>query len=267
MATFAIGDLQGCFEPLTRLLKAIDFTPGRDRLWLVGDLVNRGPDSLGVLRWVKKHAQSVTTVLGNHDLHLLAVAAGIRPIKRGDTLNDILHAEDRDELLDWLAAQPLLHQEGDKVLVHAGIHPTWRLDEAVALATSVSERLRTHRHATLEKLYAQKPELVWRDDLSSSERLRMVVASLTRMRMLTRAGALDLDYSGAPAEAPAGLVPWFDVPTRRASDTTIVFGHWAALGLKVTPRVIGLDTGCVWGEQLTAMRLEDRVLFQVPASA
>lgn len=265
MATYAIGDVQGCFEPFQRLLKAIDFAPGRDRLWLVGDLVNRGPQSLEILRWAKAHQDHVTTVLGNHDLHLLAVAAGVRESKRGDTLEHVLQAPDCTSLLDWLAARPLLVREGDSVLVHAGVHPTWTAEQAVVLAAEVSARLQEQRHATLEKLYAAKPEPLWRDDFSKTERLRAVVAVLTRMRMLRPDGSLDLQYSGPPNQAPAGLVPWFDVAARPTHALKIVFGHWAALGLKMTPSLLAVDTGCVWGEKLTAVRFGDDAVFQVAA--
>ncbi len=265
MATYAIGDLQGCMEPLTRLLAAIAFEAQRDRLWLVGDLVNRGPDSVGVLRWARAHAGSIQAVLGNHDLHLLGVAAGTRRQKKGDTLDDVLHAPDRDALLDWLAAQPFLHRQGRRVLVHAGLYPVWTVPEAEAFAAELSGALAASRQGFLEALAGAKAEARFSPDLSGAVRWRTLLGIFTRMRFLAADGALDFELTDPPKEAPAGFVPWFEVPGRKSRDAEIFFGHWASLGLYKGSGVTCVDSGCVWGEELTAVRLEDGAVFQVPA--
>lgn len=260
MSTYAIGDIQGCSEAFMRLLQRIAFDPQRDSLWLAGDLVNRGPDSLGVLRWVVAHQASVRAVLGNHDLHALARAAGVSGPKRRDTLDELLAAPDRDELLDWLRRQPLLVREGAWTMVHAGLRPDWTLEEAAAIADAYSAELNGPRMPlalrALRDQDVQVPEL---RELAQSAGL------MTRIRTCLPSGEPYVDFAGPPEEAPPGCLPWFRVPGRKSADSRIVFGHWAALGLLLADNVIAVDTGCVWGFTLTAVRLEDRAVFQVPS--
>ena len=266
MATYAIGDVQGCFLSLTRLLDRCRFDSRADRVWLVGDLVNRGPRSLEVLRWAAHLGDRVTMVLGNHDLHLLAVAAGAREQKARDTLRAVLEASDREELLAWLRRRPLLHHEGRFLMVHAGLLPSWGADEALPLAREVENELRGSEHTRfLRDLYraSEEPDL-WNDTLTGIPRLRVITTALTRLRTCTRQGRMCLDFSGPPDEAPEGCIPWFDVPSRKASASTVVCGHWAALGLRMREDLLALDSGCVWGGFLTAVRLEDRAVFQEP---
>jgi bis(5'-nucleosyl)-tetraphosphatase (symmetrical) len=265
LATYAIGDLQGCFAPLERLLDAISFDRGRDRLWFVGDLVNRGPDSLQCLRFVHGLGDAAVTVLGNHDLHLLCVAEGIHGLGKRDTLQQVLDDPDRASLLAWLRQRPLLHVEDGFVLAHAGVLPAWSVAQARELAGEVEERLRGPGYRELLlNMFGDEPD-AWEDSLSGWDRMRLVVNALTRMRMCDAGGRLALRYKGEPDEhAPAGLVPWFDVPGRRARDATIIFGHWSALGLRVREDIACLDSGCIWGRSLSAIRLEDRAVFEVP---
>jgi bis(5'-nucleosyl)-tetraphosphatase (symmetrical) len=264
MAIYAIGDIQGCYTELQFLLEQIQFDPAQDRLWFVGDLVNRGPDSLQVLRLVKSFGDSAITVLGNHDLHLLAVAEGAADLHRSDTLNEVLNAPDRNELLIWLRQQRLLHVEGEYVLVHAGLLPQWTVSQATGLAREVEQALRGDDYATfLKRMYGNTPHR-WDDELSGFKRLRVITNALTRMRICTPRGEMEYKFKGESEKIPTGYVPWFDVPKRKSRSATLIFGHWSALGLKVTPNIIALDTGCLWGGSLTAIRLSDRKLFQVP---
>jgi bis(5'-nucleosyl)-tetraphosphatase (symmetrical) len=264
MATYAIGDIQGCFEPLQRLLDQIGFDAGSDRLWLVGDLVNRGPDSLATLRFVRSLGETAVVVLGNHDLHMLAVAEGHEKLKRGDTLQDVLDAPDRDTLLDWLRQCPLMHFEDGWAMVHAGLLPAWNVSRALELAAEVEAALRAPAYRSfLARMYGNHPER-WSDTLGGYDRLRVIVNAMTRMRLCTAEGEMEFTHKGRPKDPPAGYLPWFDVPERRSRDTPLIFGHWSALGLVKRPNLFGLDTGCLWGRRLTALRLEDRRLFQVP---
>ncbi len=265
MATYAIGDIQGCFEPLCRLLEVISFDPAKDRLLLCGDLVNRGPDSLKVLRWAKRNQESLVSVLGNHDLHLLARGAGVRPPRKDDTMDDVLSAPDKESLLEWVASRPFIHMEGHFLMVHAGLLPEWSLSEALSLANEATEALRTDRRRFLEIVYGAPPPTRWSRTLPALDRLRCIITALTRLRALTSDGAMDLDFTGPPRQAPTGRIPWFDVPSERSNDATVICGHWAALGLYLRPDVMALDTGCVWGGALTAVRLEDRQVFQAAA--
>jgi bis(5'-nucleosyl)-tetraphosphatase (symmetrical) len=262
MATYAIGDIHGCFETLRRLLRRFRFHPSRDRLWLVGDLVNRGPDSLGVLRWAAELGECAVVVLGNHDLHLLARAAGVAERKRRDTLEEVLAARDRDDLLAWLRWRPLLHREGDRVLVHAGLFPTWQAGEAERLAREVEAELRGGGAAGLLAGYSRKSPERWEGELPAADRARVALAGFARLRTLDAAGRMCADFSGPPAEAPPGCRPWFAVPGRRSAGEHVIFGHWAALGLRLTDGYSALDTGCVWGQELTALRLDDGRVFQ-----
>jgi bis(5'-nucleosyl)-tetraphosphatase (symmetrical) len=258
MAVYAVGDLQGCLDPLERLLEQVRFDPAVDRLWLVGDLVNRGPDSTGCLRFVRGLGPAAVTVLGNHDLHLLALRAGVRSPRPRDTLHEVLRHPDADELLDWLAARPLLHHDPDLAwtLVHAGIPPHWGLRQALTEAAAVGEILRDRaaREAFFERMYGNWPNL-WSDRLTGPDRLRYAVNALTRMRFVAPDGALDLEESGPPGSAPAPLLPWFEARPRAMQGQAIVFGHWSALGYREGPDWLALDSGCVWGRRMTLVRL------------
>lgn len=263
MATYAIGDVQGCFRSLTRLINTVQFDPKRDRLWFVGDLVNRGPDSLDVLRYIRDLGPAAITVLGNHDIFLLAVASGLTHTRPTDTLAPLLEASDCRELMLWLRQQPLLYREGDFLLVHAGLLPAWTVEQAEALADEAQTAIRGEQFvATLRALHPSGP-LQWRPDLTGPIRLATIIKVLTRLRACSREGVMESSFSGPPDRTPDGFQPWFDVPGRRSTTATIVFGHWAAMGLRVTPNMLALDSGCVYGRQLTAVRLEDRKMFQV----
>lgn len=267
MATYAIGDIQGCYSTLRRLLDKLDFEPARDRLWMVGDLVNRGPQSLAVLRFVKDLGTRAITVLGNHDLHLLVVAARHVKQHHGDTLNAILRAPDRDELLDWLRRRKLMHTAGRYAMVHAGVLPQWSISKARGLAREVETALQRDGHDDfLRQMYGNQPDR-WRDDLTGVDRLRVITNVFTRLRLCTADGKMEFAHKGAPTHLPRGYRPWFSAQRRRNRATTIIFGHWAALGLYMKDNVAGLDTGCVWGRDLTAFRLADGKLFQCAAVA
>lgn len=256
MALYAIGDIQGSWEPLRDLLRRIGDDP-RDRLWLCGDLVNRGPRSLEVLRWARAQGERVVAVLGNHDLHLLARAAGVRRAGKRDTIDDVLDAPDRDELVDWLRRRPVLHREGPLLMVHAGLLPAWTASQAEALAREVEGVLRGPDFTELLGSWRKAPA-EWRDDLAPRDRQALALSAFATLRCVKRdaSGAMDRDFDGPPAEAPADLVPWFDHPARRSRDVRVVCGHWAALGVLVRPDVAALDSGCVWGNHLTALRLD-----------
>jgi bis(5'-nucleosyl)-tetraphosphatase (symmetrical) len=262
MATYAIGDVQGCFQALLGLLEWIAFDFERDRLWFVGDLVNRGPDSLATLRFVKGLGDSAVCVLGNHDLHLVAVAEGHAALRRGDTLEETLSAPDHSELITWLRQRPLMHAEDGYAMVHAGLLPSWTITRAVELAREVEQALSAPSYSSLlARMYGNEPDR-WSDRLTGYARLRVIINAMTRMRVCTREGVMRLRYKGDSKVLPAGALPWFAVPGRASSETPLIFGHWSALGLVVEPNVIGLDTGCLWGRKLSALRLEDRRLFQ-----
>ncbi len=267
MATYAIGDIQGCYAPFMELLDKIGYQPEHDELWLVGDLVNRGPDSLAVLRWVKARSDRVKVVLGNHDLHLLAVAAGHARQHRSDTLAAVLAAPDSNALLDWLRSQPLFHAAGEYVMVHAGLLPGWSIEQAGELAREVEQQLQgADYHAFLAQLYGNQPSS-WDTTLQGMERWRLIINAMTRMRFVHQDGSLELTSKGETTSAPPGCVPWFEHPAAQWADHTVVFGHWSALGLLLRERLIALDSGCLWGNALSAVRLEDRAVFQVPCVA
>ena len=266
MATYAIGDVHGCFETLRRLLRKVAYDPARDRLWFVGDLVNRGPDSLGVLRWAAAQGDGIVAVLGNHDLHLLARAEGISAPRKRDSLEEILEAPDRDDLLAWLRNRPLIHREGEILLVHAGLFPEWTPAEAERLAREVEARLRGEKAPKLLAAVEQKVAEKWKEGLPGSERARVALAGFARMRTLEADGRMCAEFSGPPALAPKGCRPWFALPERRSAGATVIFGHWAALGLKMGNGIAALDTGCAWGRELTALRLDDWRLFQEPSA-
>ncbi|MBL8447098.1 MAG: symmetrical bis(5'-nucleosyl)-tetraphosphatase [Zoogloeaceae bacterium] len=264
MSTFAVGDIQGCFEPFQALLERIRFNPARDRLWLAGDLVNRGEQSLETIRFVRNLGDRAITVLGNHDLYLLMVAAGaVAHRGRDDTLEPILQAPDRDELLDWLRQRPLFYGEGDHVMVHAGLLPGWSVAQAQGLAREAEAALQgPGGEEFIHHMWGSRPT-VWRDDLAGWDRLRVIINAMTRMRFCSLVGEMEFETKGEVATAPAGYMPWFEVPGRASASHTVIFGHWSALGLRVEPKLLALDSGCLWGRELTAVRLEDRAVFQV----
>lgn len=256
MAIYAIGDVQGCHAELLALLDKLAFDPGSDQVWFVGDLVNRGPRSLETLRTIRDLGEAAICVLGNHDLHLLAVAAGISRTKHRDTFGDVLSAPDRDELLHWLRHRPLLHESGGFYLIHAGLPPQWTADQAVALAHEAEAAIRGDHHAEfLAQMYGNQPDL-WDDGLMGPERLRFITNCFTRLRYCKRSGRADFKQKGRPGTQPAELLPWFAVPGRRSAGMKIVFGHWSTLGFHVSQGAYCLDTGCLWGGELTALRLD-----------
>lgn len=271
MGLYAIGDVQGCDAELGQLLHSLQFSPDRDRLWFVGDLVNRGPDSLKVLRRIRALGAAATVALGNHDLHLLAVAHGMASLRRGDTLDGILAAPDRNALLDWLMRQPLMHHDEALgiALLHAGLPPEWDIATANACARELENALCRDPAGLFESLYGDQPDR-WDPGLAGIERLRFITNCFTRLRCLDPHGRMALRAKQSPLKAAAaGLVPWFDVPDARWRGTRIVFGHWSTLGFHRTADVVGLDTGCVWGGTLSALRLDvpDAVLVAVPCAA
>lgn len=268
MATYAIGDIQGCYDALRRLLDVCAFDPAHDRLWLVGDLVNRGPKSLKTLRYIKALGSAAQTVLGNHDLYLLMVAEGGAKFRgKDDTIQGILDAKDRDALLDWLRHQPLCYTEGEFCMVHAGLLPQWTAAQASALSREVEAALQgdAYREFVLN-LWGSEPA-GWSDELAGWERLRVIVNAMTRMRFCTPDGIMEFKTKGELVNAPPGHLPWFDAPNRQSVDSVLITGHWSALGLQVTPNRLALDSGCLWGGHLTALRLEDRQVFQVDCSS
>lgn len=266
--TYAIGDVQGCYDELVELLDLIDFDPTTDRIWFTGDLVNRGPKSLDVIRCVVALGDAAITVLGNHDLSLIAAAAGHRRQRKRanrDGIDEVLDAPDAAALVEWLRHRPLVHRAREHLLVHAGVLPSWSADDVVARAREVEAALRGDAWRELcANMYGDEPN-AWRESLAGYERLRLTINACTRMRFCSATGALDLSANGRAEDAPPGLTPWFRVPDRAAADTVVVCGHWAMLGLYLTPSVLHIDSGCVWGGELTALRLEDRSVFQVPS--
>ena len=264
MATYAIGDLQGCYEPLLRLLDYISFDRGRDRLWFVGDLVNRGPQSLEVLRFVRGLGDAAVVVLGNHDLHLIMQSEGHGRANREDTLGPVLAAPDRMALLDWLRRRPLFHVEGEFAMVHAGLLPAWGVRKAAALGREVEAALAGPVYRDfLAHMWGSQPA-AWEDDLAGWDRLRVVVNAMTRMRFCHADGSMDFRTKGPPEKAPRGSYPWFAAPRRARRDHTLVCGHWSALGFRAQPGLLALDSGCLWGGSLTAVRLDDRQVFSLP---
>ncbi|MDP4073974.1 symmetrical bis(5'-nucleosyl)-tetraphosphatase [Acidovorax sp. A1169] len=271
MALYCIGDIQGCDSALGRLLDEIDFSASRDTVYLLGDLVNRGPESAAVLRRCMQQGDALRPLLGNHDLHLLAAAHGARKPSRKDTLEQVLKADDRDAMLDWLRQQPLmrthLHAGERLAMVHAGLLPAWTVDEALALAGEVQQVLRGPGLSDfLHQMYGNGPDR-WDPALTGMDRLRTIVNAMTRLRFCSADGVMDFESTESAQKPPEGLMPWFDVPGRRAAGALLAFGHWSTLGLLDRPDTLALDTGCVWGGCLSAMRfgatLADRELLQV----
>lgn len=270
MSTYCIGDVQGCSDELQSLLHLIQFNPQKDTLWFTGDLVNRGPQSLEVLRFVKllNERSIALMVLGNHDLHLLAVVNQSTPLKAEDTFQDILNAPDCVELCNWLRQQPLIHHDRGWTLVHAGLPPQWDLAQANACAREVETVLRSERHQEFTShMYGNSPHC-WDEKLSGWERLRVITNYFTRLRFCDTAGNVEFTSKGESHKMPEGFLPWFRIPNRFNKNLTILFGHWAALqGKTDEPNTYALDTGCVWGHALTAMRLEDKKKFSLPCPA
>ena len=267
MAVYAIGDIQGCYSQLESLLKAINFKSDRDQLWFAGDIINRGPDSLRTLRYIKTLQDNAVTVLGNHDLHLLAIANGRGKPGKKDTIGDILEAADRDQLLDWLIHRPLMHYDNklDACLVHAGIYPGWSIKDALARAAEVEKILRGKKlHEFFQHMYGDKPPR-WSNKLKGWDRLRFITNVFTRMRYCDNRGHLSLRDKGAPGKQAPGIIPWFESESRCTGDTDIIFGHWSTLKDPGLPHLYPLDTGCLWGGKLTAMQVdsEDKRLIQV----
>ena len=265
MSTYAIGDIQGCYEPLQKLLDKITFNPDLDQLWFTGDLVNRGPDSLQTLRYIKGLDNKAISVLGNHDLHLLAVAEGVRTKSQDDSLSEILHAKDRDELLDWLRQQPLMHHDSGLgfSMIHAGLPPQWNLDDSLHYASELQTVLRGPDYLEfLQHMYGNKPDR-WSSDLQGMDRLRFITNCFTRLRFCRADGGLCLKAKGPPGSQPDDCTPWFRIANRASEDMNILFGHWSALGLHQEKGIFSLDSGCLWGHQLTALRLEDQQYFSI----
>ncbi len=258
MATYAIGDVQGCFDELAQLLAEVEFS-STDRLWFVGDLVNRGPKSLAVLRFVRALGERAVAVLGNHDLHLIAQHAGVERVGEDHSFRDVLAANDADELVEWLRRRPMVHVEGEYAMVHAGLLPQWSLERAVELGAEVTRALAEPQSGDfLRQMYGAEPDR-WDERLAGWDRLRIIVNAMTRMRFCDQGGRIDLGGKGT--DPPPGYQRWFEA--RVPDERTVVFGHWSQLGLVVRPKLAGLDSGCVWGGSLSALRLEDRTLHQV----
>ena len=266
---YLVGDIQGCGAALQRLLVEIDFSASRDHLFVLGDLVNRGPDNLSTLQQLRGLDNSVSCLLGNHDLHFLAAAHGVRPLHRSDTLNDILESPQREAWVEWVRQRPLTLMADGWLMVHAGVAPQWDLQQTRSLAQEVETRLRApDLRAFLQVMYGNEPAR-WDDTLTGNDRLRMVINTLTRVRFLKPDGSLEFGTKHGPDEQKDELIPWFDFPHRRTTGQPIAFGHWSALGLINRPELISLDTGCVWGGALSAMRIDGgrRELFQVDCAA
>jgi bis(5'-nucleosyl)-tetraphosphatase (symmetrical) len=272
MPTYAIGDVQGCSKELLQLLDKINFDETNDRLWFVGDIVNRGPASLEVLKFIMKLGDSAVTVLGNHDLHLLAVAEEIMSPKKNDTLTAILSSPDKQELIAWLRQQALMHHDKDLnySMVHAGLPPQWGIDQAMELASEVTQFLNSNDYLSfLEVMYGDTPAL-WNENLAGNDRLRFIVNCFTRIRYLNEKHELNFSEKGAPGSVDEHLTPWFTIDDRKSKHDKIIFGHWATLPMgnirDFKPyNIYPIDTGCLWGGTLTALRLEDEALFSVPA--
>ena len=259
MAIYAIGDVQGCYDELLRLLDTIAFNENSDQLWFAGDLVNRGPKSLNTLRFVKSLGDSAITVLGNHDLHLLAAACAPASANKKEALNQVLVAPDRDELIEWLRHRPLFHHNDQFCMVHAGIPPQWDFHQTKQMAHLVQEELQGKAYKSLLKaMYGDKPD-VWLPTLRGTPRLRFIINCFTRMRYCDAQGRLDFVFNGSPGTQPAKLIPWFAVPNRKKFNLKIVFGHWSSLGYYEGNNCYGIDTGCLWGGQLTALKLGEQV--------
>lgn len=259
MSIYAIGDVQGCFDDLLRLLDKINFDQKSDQLWFAGDLVNRGPKSLETLRFVKSLGKAAVTVLGNHDLHLLAIACKQRQTRKKDSLDQVLRAPDREELLYWLRHQPLFHYDNDFCLLHAGVPPQWGFSKIKKMALKAEKVLQSPEYKIFFKtMYGDQPDL-WSSDLKGKSKIRFIINCFTRMRYCEINGRLDFNYNGAVGSQPDYLLPWFTIPGRKSADLKIIFGHWSALGYYQGNNCFAIDTGCLWGGTLTALKLEKKV--------
>ena len=264
MATWVIGDIHGCWQTLQALLERIEWERGRDRLWLVGDLVNRGPSSLEVLRWASENRDHLAAVLGNHDLHLLARAAGVAKKKKDDVLEQVLLADDRDQLLQWLKTQPLVHGFGPYVMVHAGLSPAWNIEVVRRLAGAVTSRIAGRAHNKILERIFERRKTAWHPGLSGDDQLAAATAIFTRSRMVDQDGVAQLSYSGPPGSAPSGWQPWFRESAVRRQGYKVIFGHWAHFGFFRSHDAVCLDSGCVYGGRLSALCLEDGRVAQEP---
>lgn len=266
-STYVIGDVHGCLKQLDQLLAIIERETPDAKLLFTGDIINRGPDSLGVLRRIMAMEDRAQMVLGNHDLHLLGIAAGIRKMKSGDTVKPIFDAPDCAELLDWFRSRPMAYPVGDDgILVHAGLLPQWTRKKALVLADELQSVLCSGKwQALMADMYGNKPNQ-WDDDLQGMDRLRCIINSFTRLRFCSAKGRMEFDAKLGPETAPKGYMPWFDVPGRKSKGSLVIFGHWSTLGLLNRPNLLAVDTGCLWGGALTAVRLDDRAVFQVKSS-
>ncbi|PKO47912.1 MAG: diadenosine tetraphosphatase [Betaproteobacteria bacterium HGW-Betaproteobacteria-22] len=265
MARYAIGDIQGCYHAFQALLKRIHFDSEHDQLWLVGDLVNRGSGSLEVLRWCYAHRDCLKVVLGNHDLHALVVADGIVAAHRGDTLDALLAAPDKEVLLNWLRHQHLIYFEDDHLMVHAGLLPQWRAEQALDYAAEVEAALQGEHYLDfLTHMYGNYPNR-WDEAVTGIDRLRLITNAMTRLRVCTREGEMEFKFKGELQDIPQGYMPWFDVPARATKGIAVIFGHWSALGLQQRKNLYALDTGCLWGGKLSAMNIDTKAVVQVDA--
>ena len=263
MATYAIGDIQGCYHAFTALLARLKFNPKLDSLWLVGDLINRGSGSLEVLRWCYQHQHSIKIVLGNHDLHALVVAYGFKKANKSDTLQALLDAPDSDALLTWLRHQPLMIHADNYVMVHAGLLPQWTIAQALGYANEVECALQADSYKDFfANMYGNLPNQ-WQDELAGFDRLRVITNAMTRMRVCNHNGEMEFAFKGELQDVPIGYTPWFDAPLRQSQTAQIICGHWSALGLRQRNNIHALDTGCLWGGQLTAMCLETQAITQM----
>ena len=263
MATYAIGDIQGCYHAFTALLARLQFDPRQDKLWLVGDLINRGSGSLEVLRWCFQHQESLKIVLGNHDLHALAVVHQVKSAHKYDTLQASMQASDSHVLFEWLRHQSLLHIENEYVMIHAGLFSQWTIEKAMCYANEVECALQGDNYLYfLRNMYGNKPN-AWNDHLMGMDRLRAITNAMTRMRICGLAGEMEFEFKGELQDIPVGYTAWFDAPARQSRETNIICGHWSALGLRQRANIFALDTGCLWGGQLTAMCLETQAITQV----
>ena len=265
MSTYAIGDIQGCLDPLLELLHKIDFDPEQDTLWFTGDLINRGPDSLGTLRYIKTLGDRAVSVLGNHDLHFLAIAEGHSQIKSQDTFDELLAAPDLQELVHWLRSRPLMHYDKSRnmALIHAGLPPQWNTAQALACAHEVESILKADNYRELlVNMYANSPTQ-WDDNLQGIDRHRYIINCFTRMRFCHKNGQMDFEYKTAPGTQPESLQPWFTLDQRMNKETTILFGHWSTLGLYHEHNVYSLDSGCLWRREMTALDIDSKEIIQV----
>lgn len=265
MATYAVGDIQGCYRPLRALTQAMGFDPETDEIWLAGDLVNRGPDSADVLRWARDQGEAACAVLGNHDLYLLACSLGAVPRRKRDTLDPLLAAPDAAELVDWLRHRPLFHRRGPWVMVHAALHPSWTVDDAETAARELEDILRGDQASALLAASHGDSPTIWSPDAPDQARQIAALAVMTRLRCVAPDGALTFDFTGPLDQCPSDRIPWWRAPGPRSADVTVIMGHWAALGYHREPGLLALDTGCAWGRHLTGVCLDDGAVTQVAA--